>query len=159
MCDTKMSTVVTSTASLEREFQSQMVRGKKEPSLSCIVVVMRLSCWQWVQHWGGGAELVWSWWWGTGLVHYRFCTSHLGMRSSCTVPETAILVSQACNVQSLSMLWTWKLRALQFGIHYNHYFCHRFWFLLNILCVTVFIHNCYQQSFMKTWSSVKVIIS
>ena len=42
--DTKVSTVVASTASLEREFQSLMVPGKKEPPLYCVLVVMRLSC-------------------------------------------------------------------------------------------------------------------
>ena len=30
-----MSTVIASTASLEREFQSLMVQGKKEPPLQC----------------------------------------------------------------------------------------------------------------------------
>ena len=41
--DTKVSTVITSTASLEleREFQSLMVHGKKEPPLYCVLVVMR----------------------------------------------------------------------------------------------------------------------
>ena len=29
-----------------REFQSLMVRGKKEPPLYCVLVVVRLSCWQ-----------------------------------------------------------------------------------------------------------------
>ena len=38
--DTNVSTVVASTVSLEREFQSLMVRGKKEPFLYCVLVVM-----------------------------------------------------------------------------------------------------------------------
>ena len=53
--------VVASTASMESEFQSLMVWGKKEPPQNCVLVVMRLSCWQWVRHWrvgGGGNSLV-----------------------------------------------------------------------------------------------------
>ena len=38
-----MSTVFASTASLQREFQSLMVRGKKEPPLYSVLVVMRLN--------------------------------------------------------------------------------------------------------------------
>ena len=43
------------------EFQSLMVRGKKEPPRYCVLVVMRLRCWLWVWRggWGGG---------GTSLV-------------------------------------------------------------------------------------------
>ena len=44
MCDTRVSTVVASTASLERGFQSLMVQGKKKPPLYCVLAVMRLSC-------------------------------------------------------------------------------------------------------------------
>ena len=45
-------------ASFEREFQSLMVSaGKKESPLYCVVVVMRLRCWQWVRRW----------WWGYGV--------------------------------------------------------------------------------------------
>ena len=47
---------------------------------------------------GGGGGLVWSWWWSTGLVHCRFCTPPLGVRSSCAVPETAIGASPVCDV-------------------------------------------------------------
>ena len=65
-------------ASFEREFQSLMVSaGKKESPLYCVVVVMRLRCWQWVRRWccGGdeamvltvGAALVLWWWWGYGV--------------------------------------------------------------------------------------------
>ena len=35
-----MSTVVASTASLEREFQSLMVQGKKETPLYCVLMAM-----------------------------------------------------------------------------------------------------------------------
>ena len=58
--DTKVSTVVASTASMESEFQSLMVRGKKEPPRYCVLVVMRLSCWLWVRRWqgSGGTNLV-----------------------------------------------------------------------------------------------------
>ena len=38
--DTNVSTFVASPASLEIEFQSLMVRGKKEPFLYCVLVVM-----------------------------------------------------------------------------------------------------------------------
>ena len=43
-----------STASMESEFQSLMVQGKKEPPQYCILVVMRLSCWLWVRRWREG---------------------------------------------------------------------------------------------------------
>ena len=51
--DTKVSTVVASTASLEREFQSLMVRGKKESSLYCGDEAKLLT---------EGAALA-GWWW------------------------------------------------------------------------------------------------
>ena len=68
--DTKVSTVVASTALMESEFQSQMVLGKKELPRYCVLVVMRLSCWLWVRRWWGGG--------GTSLVLMMgYCTSPL----------------------------------------------------------------------------------
>ena len=43
--DTRVSNSCSLSASLEREFQSLMVQGKKKPHLYCVLVVMRLSCW------------------------------------------------------------------------------------------------------------------
>ena len=56
-----MSTVVASTASMESEFQSLMVRGEKEPPRYCVLLVMRLlTVGAALAGGGGGGELVWS---------------------------------------------------------------------------------------------------
>ena len=76
-----------------------MVWGRKEPPLYCVLVVMRLSCWQWVRRWRGGGR--------TSLVlmtgHWTSHTGHL--KVDLRVLKAVVVVGRALSFDRQRGWW------------------------------------------------------
>ena len=135
--DTKVSKAVASTASMESEFQSLMVRGKKDLPRYCILVVMRLSCWLWVRRWregwgGGGVAgtslvLMMGHW--TSPLHILYITPRRkvflrcckdGHLSESSMRFTLEVLWYQFSMNWAARLWTASNLSMLFWVHGSH---------------------------------------
>ena len=76
-----------------------MVRGKMEPPLYCVLVVMRLSCWLWVWRWQGGGR-------ASLILIMGHWTSHTGhLKVDLRVFKAVVVVGRASSFDRQRGWW------------------------------------------------------